>query len=58
MKNKLEYIDNNFQYINEKKYKKALANVHKYAEDVMTGVTDFDKSQHKLEKVLEILGEG
>ena len=42
MKNKLEYIDNNFKYINEKKYKKALANVHKYAEDVMTGVTDFD----------------
>ena len=57
MKNKLEYIDNNFKYINEKKYKKALANVHKYAEDVMTGVTDFDKSQRRLEKVLEVLGE-
>ena len=57
MENKLEYIDNNFKYINEKKYKKALANVHKYAEDVMKGVTDFDKSQRRLEKVLEILGE-
>ena len=57
MKNQLEYIDNNFKYINEKKYKKALANVHKYAEEVMTGVTDFDKSQRRLEKVLEILGE-
>ena len=57
MKNELEYIDNNFKYINEKKYKKALADVHKYAEDVMTGITDFDKSQRRLEKVLEILGE-
>ena len=57
MKNKLEYIDNNFQYINEKKYKKALANVHKYAEDVMTGITNFDKSQRRLERVLEVLGE-
>ena len=57
MKNKLEYIDNNFKYINEKKYKKALADVHKYAEDVMTGITDLDKSQRRLEKVLEVLDE-
>ena len=57
MKNKLEYIDNNFKYINEKKYKKALANVHKYAEDVLTGLTDFDKSERRLERVLEALGE-
>ena len=57
MKNKLEYIDNNFKYINEKEYKKALANVHKYAEDVRTGLTDFDKSQRRLERVLEVLGE-
>ena len=57
MKNELEYIDNNFKYINEKKYKKALANVHKYAEDVLTGLTDFDKSERRLERVLEALGE-
>ena len=57
MKNKLEYIDNNFKYINEKEYKQALANVHKYAEDVLTGVTDFDKSERRLERVLEALGE-
>ena len=57
MKNKLEYIDNNFKYINEKKYKEALANVHKYAEDVLTGLTDFDKSERRLERVLEALDE-
>ena len=57
MKNQLEYFDNDFKYINEKKYKKALANVHKYAEDVLTGLTDFNKSQRRLERVLEVLGE-
>ena len=57
MKNQLEYFDNNFKYINEKEYKKALANVHKYAEDVLTGLTDFAKSQRRLESVLEVLDE-
>ena len=57
MKNQLEYFDNDFKYINEKKYKKALANVHKYAEDVLTGLTDFNKSQRRLERVLEVLGD-
>ena len=57
MKNQLEYLDNDFKYINEKQYKKALVDVHKYAEDVLTGLTDFDKSQRRLERVLEVLGE-
>lgn len=57
MENKLDYFDTTFTYIDEKKYRKAIQLVHKYAEEVLSGRIDFDKTNGRFERIMENLGE-